>query len=143
MKKILSSVTGLFLALIFAVFPMKEDALLLSVRSPVTSSSTEIVLVYENKTGRPVTLCKDDYFAERKTENGWVAEPRLNQSAVKEVMDELWPQSGYRYTIKLSEPLETGEYRISHVYSVRTFSLKPPFALTGTAQTAVTEFTVA
>ena len=141
-KKMLSSVTGLFLALVFLCIPMKEDAFLLSVKTPVTSTSTEIVLIYENKTGRSVSFCEDNYYAERKTENGWVAEPRLNRAEVREIVTVIQPGLGDRYTIKLSEPLDAGEYRISQTYSVETRTLQAPFEITALSRMVIAEFTV-
>ncbi len=141
-KQMLTSVTGLFLALVFLCIPMKENAFLLSVKAPVTSTSTEIVLIYENKTGRRVSFCEDNYFAERKTENGWVAEPRLNRADIREVTTVMQPLHKLSYTIQLSEPLDAGEYRISQTFDVENYTLKPPFERTGTTHTATVEFTV-
>ncbi len=141
-KKILTSVTSFFLALVFSVIPMKEDALLLSVKAPVTQTSTEIVLVYKNKTGRSVVFCEDDYFAERKTETGWVAEPRLNRETVREIATVIRPQGSHQYTITITEPLDAGEYRITQTYSVEGFSLRLPFAGTESTHKTTVEFTV-
>ena len=141
-KRILTSVTSFFLALVFSVIPMKEDALLLSVKAPVTQTSTEIVLVYKNKTGRSVVFCEDDYFAERKTETGWVAEPRLNREAVREIATVIRPQGSHQYTITLTKPLDAGEYRITQTYSVEGFSLRLPFAGTESTHKTTVEFTV-
>ncbi len=141
-KRILTSVTSFFLALVFSVIPMKEDALLLSVKAPVTCSSTEIVLVYENKTGRSVVFCEDAYFAERKTENGWVAEERLNRETVREIATVIPPLGSHQYTITITEPLDAGEYRISQTYSIESFSLRLPFAGTDSAHKTAVEFTV-
>ncbi|MBQ7597790.1 MAG: hypothetical protein IJU56_04340 [Clostridia bacterium] len=141
-KKILTSVTSFFLALVFSVIPMKEDALLLSVKAPVTQTSTEIVLVYKNKTGRSVVFCEDDYFAERKTENGWTAEERLNREAVREIATVIRPQGSHQYTITLTEPLDAGEYRITQTYTTEGFSLRLPFAETESTHKTTVEFTV-
>ena len=141
-KKILTSVTSFFLALVFSVIPMKEDALLLSVKAPVTQTSTEIVLVYKNKTGRSVVFCEDDYFAERKTETGWVAEPRLNRETVREIATVIRPQGSHQYTITITEPLDAGEYRITQTYSLEGFSLRLPFAGTESTHKTTVEFTV-
>lgn len=142
-KKIITSVTSFFLALVFSVIPMKEDALLLSVKAPVTQTTTEIVLVYENKTGRSVVFCEDDYFAERKTENGWVAEERLNWETVREIATVIRPQGAHCYTITLTEPLDAGEYRITQTYTTEGFSLRLPFAETESTHKTTVEFTVA
>ena len=142
LKTILTSVTSFFLALIFSLIPMKEDALLLSVETPVTTVSTEIVLVYENKTDRSVSFCEDQYYAERKTATGWVAEPRLNLEFSREILTVIQPHSEHRYTIKVSEPLDAGEYRISQTYSVETYSLRQTFAGVGGSHTVTAEFTV-
>ena len=141
-KRFFTSVTSFFLALVFSVIPMKEDALLLSVNAPVTKSSTEIVLVYENKTGRSVVFCEDAYFAERKTETGWVAEPRLNRETVREIATVIRPQGSHQYTITITEPLDAGEYRITQTYSIESFSLRLPFAANASTHTAAVEFTV-
>lgn len=141
-KKILTSVTSFFLALVFSVIPMKEDALLLSVKAPVTKTSTEIILTYVNKTGRSVVFCEDDYFAERKTETGWVAEPRLNRETVREIATVIRPQGSHQYTITITEPLDAGEYRITQTYSVEGFSLRLPFAGTESTHKTTVEFTV-
>lgn len=141
-KKVLTSVTSMFLALVLSILPMKADALLLSVKAPVTCSSTEIVLVYENKTGRSVVFCEDDYFAERKTENGWTAEERLNRETVREIATVIRPQGSHQYTITITEPLDAGEYRISQTYSIESFSLRLPFAETDSAHKTAVVFTV-
>ena len=141
-KKVLTSVTSMFLALVLSILPMKADALLLSVKAPVTCSSTEIVLVYENKTGRSVSFCEDDYYAERKTESGWVAEPRLNRETVREIMTGIPPQGKLQYTIKLSEPLDAGTYRISQSYNITGSSLALPFVSSNGSRTTTVEFTV-
>ena len=142
MKRILSSITSFFLALIFSIIPMKEDALLLSVQAPVTTASTEIVLVYENKTGRSVSFCEDQFYAERKTATGWVAEPRLNLEFSREILTVIPPQSEYRYTIHVSEPLDAGEYRISQTYSVEDYSWRQVFGRSAESLAAVAQFTV-
>ena len=141
-KRILTSVTSFFLALVFSVIPMKEDALLLSVKAPVTKTSTEIILTYVNKTGRSVVFCEDDYFAERKTETGWVAEPRLNRETVREIATVIRPQGSHQYTITITEPLDAGEYRITQTYSMEGFSLRLPFAGTESTHKTAVEFTV-
>ena len=141
-KRILTSVTSFFLALVFSVIPMKEDALLLSVKAPVTQTSTEIVMVYENKSGRSVVFCEDAYFAERKTETGWVAEPRLNRETVREIATVIRPQGSHQYTITITEPLDAGEYRITQTYSMEGFSLRLPFAGTESTHKTAVEFTV-
>ena len=141
-KKILTSVTSLFLALLFTVIPMKDGALELQLNAPVTQSSTEIILTYVNNSGRSVVFCEDDYFAERKTETGWVAEPRLNRETVREIATVIRPQGAHQYTLTLTEPLDAGEYRITQTYSMEGFSLRLPFAETESTHKTTVEFTV-
>ena len=140
--KLLSAITGLFLALVCLVIPMKENAFLLSVKAPVTTDATQLVLVYKNQTGRPVHFCEDKYYAERKTKDGWVPEPRLNRTTVREVMTEIQPSLGDQQTIALTEPLDAGEYRILQPYIVETYTLESPFAQVNRTHTATVEFTV-
>ena len=141
-KRIIPFIINVFLALVFAIIPMKGDALLLSAKEPVTTDSTELVLVYQNRTGRQVFYCEDAFYAERKTEDGWVPEPKLNRTTVREVMTEIQPGLGNRYTIELSEPLDAGEYRITQTYYVETYTLKAPFGPISESHTATVTFSV-
>ena len=141
-KRIIPFIIGVYLALVSAMIPMKGNALSLSVKAPVTTDATKLVLVYQNQTGRPVRFCADAFYAERKTEDGWAPEPKLNRTTVREVMTEIQPGFGDRYTIELSEPLDAGEYRISQTYDVLTYTLESPFAQVNRTHTATVEFTV-